>query len=219
MTVLEGTDFIVDNLEEDPIAFPFPAFQWMRNGLPVTNITGIVAYGYPSVSFYNISRKETGTYLLFAENFAINSTSVAVGNDTGSLVINVLCECIHSSTINLITDGPELDEPVTDIFATVQEESVTVVCGTNLASSPPPIVQWFSDTDSEISPSDERFSMSNGPDVVSLTIFNTTRNDNGTWNCVLTLNSPNGTVIGRLERNVTVFILGEFNFMYILYPL
>lgn len=115
--------------------------------------------------------------------------------------------------IALHADGPELNDPVTDVFATVEEGNVTLVCGTDLASNPSSDIQWFSNTDNEISPSDKRFGLNNGPEVVSLTIFNATQSDNGTWNCVITLNSPNGTVIGQLERNLTLNILGKFIFI------
>ena len=90
LTSLEGTEISVIDLEMQPSAFPFPTFKWMLNGIPAVNASDRVVYGYPSVTFYNVSRSDAGTYTLFAENFA-NETQI-VGNDTGSFTIDVLCK-------------------------------------------------------------------------------------------------------------------------------
>lgn len=94
LTVLEGTELRVDTLEKEPVAFPFPVFQWTRNGAPAVNITNILAYGYPSVTFYSVSRTDAGTYSLYAENFVLteDTSILEVGNDTGSFNLDVLCK-------------------------------------------------------------------------------------------------------------------------------
>ena len=98
MTVLEGMAITVDLSEEIlPPAFPFPVFQWMRNGVHTVNISGSVVYGYPSVTFFNISRNAAGIYSLFAQNFVINDTGKAVGNDSGGFTIDVLCKSKRTS--------------------------------------------------------------------------------------------------------------------------
>ena len=112
-------------------------------------------------------------------------------------------------SIYKLSDGPELTEPLSNAFATPQGNNVTLLCGTNLVGNPIPVVQWFSNTGNEISPSNDNFSINNGPNFVSLTIFNATQNDNGTWNCVLTLNASNGTTLQQVERDLSLTILGE----------
>ena len=109
----------------------------------------------------------------------------------------------------LIADGPELIEPNSDTFATLQQDNVTLVCGTTLKGNPSPVGQWFSNTNNEISQNNERFSINNGPDTVALTIFDVTQSDGGIWYCLLTLNTPNGTVIQQLQRNLTLTILSK----------
>ena len=86
---------MVDGLEEVPIVFPFPTFQWTRNGVPAVNVSGSVAFGYTAANFYNTSRTAAGNYSLFAENYVINSTGagmIVIGNDTGGFTLDVLCE-------------------------------------------------------------------------------------------------------------------------------
>ena len=221
VTVLEGEDLIVDGLEEQPAAYPFPIFQWTRNGIPVVNISESVSYGYPSINFYNISRTAAGNYSLFAENYVINSTgtSIMVGNDMGSFTLDVFCEChnnnkknnsyIYCNIVNNVSDGPELMEPLSNTFTTLQQSSITLICGVSVVGNPFPVVQWFSNTGDEISPSDGNFSINNGPDVVSLTIVDPSQADNGTWNCVFTLFAPNGTALKQLERTVSLVVVGE----------
>ena len=93
LTTLEETELSVDlSLKEEPQAFPFPIFQWTRNGVPAVNISGThsITYRYPSITFSNISRNDAGTHFLFAENF-VPDTKQIIGNATGSFTLNVLC--------------------------------------------------------------------------------------------------------------------------------
>lgn len=82
----------VDNLEMEPKAFPFPTFWWTRNSVGVMNVSGSVYFGYPAVIFSNVSRNDTGTYSIFAENSIIDGDEM-IGNDTGSFILDVLCKC------------------------------------------------------------------------------------------------------------------------------
>ena len=90
-SIIEGTKLTVDNLEQESLAFPFPLFQWTRNDIIASNNSGLVSYGYPTVSFSNISRQDAGTYTLFAENFRIDEPDVQIGNDTATFILEVLC--------------------------------------------------------------------------------------------------------------------------------
>ena len=90
LTLLEGTEMSITDLGILPNAFPFPTFEWMKNGMQAVNASGRVVYGYPSVTFYNMSRSDAATYTLFAENFAIDTQ--IIGNDTGCFTIDVLCK-------------------------------------------------------------------------------------------------------------------------------
>ena len=93
LTVIEGTEVTIDlSFEDESEAFPFPAFNWTKNGslIDVTT-TGRISFGYPSASFSNISRHDAGTYLINAENFVVD-TGEMIGYDTGSFTLNVLCK-------------------------------------------------------------------------------------------------------------------------------
>ena len=94
LTIFEGADLIVDNLEESPTPFPFPVFQWTKNNELTTNNTQRVVYGYPSVSFSNISQNDSGSYALFAENFRLDSVGEQIGNDTAIFTLDVLCKSL-----------------------------------------------------------------------------------------------------------------------------
>ena len=79
------------SLESAFVAFPFPEFQWTRNGMAqAVNISDTVAYGYPSVTFLNVTRSDAGIHYLFAENF-VAETGQIIGNETGSFSLNILC--------------------------------------------------------------------------------------------------------------------------------
>ena len=111
-------------------------------------------------------------------------------------------------------DGPEIVEYSSDLFATLEEDDITLTCGSNLVGNPPPVVTWLSNTNAEIGLSDDRLQINSGPDIVSLTIFNATQNDSGTWRCVLTSSAPNGTLIQQLERNLTLIVLSESTLIF-----
>ena len=110
-------------------------------------------------------------------------------------------------------DGPEIVKPSSNLFATVEGDDIILICGSNLVGNPPPVVIWISNADAEIGKSGDRFQINSGPDIVSLTIFNATQNDSGTWRCFLTLSAPNGTLLQELERNLTLIVLGESIFV------
>ena len=106
-------------------------------------------------------------------------------------------------------DGPELGKPVSNFFTAVQGDRVTLICGTNLQGNPEPQVEWFSNMGANIALSNESFSISNGPDIVSLTLFQASVIHTGTWSCVVMLSAPNGTIIRQIQRNFSVTILGK----------
>ena len=129
------------------------------------------------------------------------------------VIITVDCTLKHVYEIKIIglvaLDGPELTEPTSTSSTAVQGDDITLMCGTELKGNPVPFVRWISNTGDEIKEIDARFSISNGSEVVSLTILNTTLRDAGIWTCMLHLALPNGTIIQQLQRNLTLTILGE----------
>ena len=110
--------------------------------------------------------------------------------------------------------GPELTSN-SSTFATLQHDSVTLVCGSTLIGNPPPVIQWFSNTNNEINQTDDQFVVNNGPEIVALTILNASQSDDGIWHCVLTSNTPNGTIIQQLQRNLTLTILSKPILLYL----
>ena len=102
-----------------------------------------------------------------------------------------------------MSDGPEIAEPVSDTFATLEDSNVTLICGTDLRGNPKPTVEWFTNTGETVN--DQCFSTSNDSDTVSLTIYGATLNDSGIWSCVVSSN----LTTGQLQRNLTLTILGK----------
>ena len=93
-TVIENSTVEIDVSGSGEEPFPFPQqFQWMKDGVNVTNSSRI-SYGYPIVVFENVLREDIGNYTLTAANFRLDNESLQVGNDTGSFFLDVFCKCI-----------------------------------------------------------------------------------------------------------------------------
>lgn len=100
--VLEGTTASVDILSSDPEAFPFPTdFQWRKDGMLISN-SSTVLLGFPSVTFLNVSRPDSGDYSLDAINYHLDNPSEEIGRGTGGFHLNVLCKCIYIRTQFLV---------------------------------------------------------------------------------------------------------------------
>ena len=92
VVAVEGSTNTV-SLDQTPDAFPFPQqFSWTVNGSPANNNSR--SFGYPSVTFQSYSRRDAGTYNLTATNYRLDDTSVVVGTDTGSFILDVQCKLI-----------------------------------------------------------------------------------------------------------------------------
>lgn len=99
--VLEGTTTSVDILS-GPEAFPFPTdFQWRKDGMLISN-SSTVLLGFPSVTFLNVSRADSGDYSLDAINYHLDNPSEEIGRGTGGFHLNVLCKCIYIRTQFLV---------------------------------------------------------------------------------------------------------------------
>lgn len=116
---------------------------------------------------------------------------------------------LQSVLIIFSLDGPELREPESETFAVLQNTDVTLICGTNLDGNPKPSIRWFSNIGTEIDQDNSNFSINSGPELVSLTIFNTTLSNTGTWNCVISALVPNETENQQINRRLALSILGE----------
>ena len=76
-----------------------------------------------------------------------------------------------------MTEGPRE-------YSVLVGNSVVLICGKSLDSHPEATVTWTSPKNEEIRSGDERYIMSNGPNV-TLTIKNALESDNGTWRCTI----------------------------------
>ena len=91
MIAVEGSTNTI-SLRQAPDAFPFPQqFSWTVDRSPASN-NSRVTFGYPSVSFQQLERGDAGTYTLTATNYHLDNTSVVVGMDTGSFILDVQCK-------------------------------------------------------------------------------------------------------------------------------
>ena len=71
--------------------FPFPDFQWTKDGVAVSNSSRIM-FGYPSIHFEPISREDSGNYTLRATNYRIDNPNVEVGTGLGRIQLDILCK-------------------------------------------------------------------------------------------------------------------------------
>ena len=61
---------------------------------------------------------------------------------------------------------------------------MSLICGHDLKSNPSAIISWTNPNRKPVT-SDEKFTMNNGPEEVSLEITNIGKGDNGTWSCTV----------------------------------
>ena len=98
-----------------------------------------------------------------------------------------------------ITLGPS-------IAASVSGDNVTLICGTNLTGNPEPTIQWIDNNNTEVNRSDSRFVFVDGPEIVSLTIYNVTVEDEGVWRCSVQVENITDADI---EHNITLTVVGK----------
>ena len=98
-----------------------------------------------------------------------------------------------------ITLGPS-------IAASVSGDNVTLICGTNLTGNPEPTIQWIDNNNTEVNRSDSRFVFGDGPEIVSLTIYNVTVEDEGVWRCSVQVENITDADI---EHNITLTVVGK----------
>ena len=137
---------------------------------------------------------------------------------TGGASILLLCYIHHGYSAILCTlysDGPDLTLPSITSFGSLEGGNVTLICGTNLDSNPPPsrLIEWRQDG-VLIDTSNDRYLTDDGPDTVSLSIFGAMPEDTGNWTCnamVEFMPDTSGTIItvGELVRELTLTVVGE----------
>ena len=98
-----------------------------------------------------------------------------------------------------ITLGPS-------IAASVSGDNVTLICGTNLTGNPEPTIQWIDNNNTEVNRSDGRFVFGDGPEIVSLMIYNVTVEDEGVWRCSVQVGNITDADI---EHNITLTVVGK----------
>ena len=93
VTVLEGASIEI-NVSDSMEAFPFPReYQWTRNGVVLHN-TSAAVFGYPAISFLNVSRSDSDQYVLTATNYRLDYPAQKLGTGVGSVHVNVLCKMV-----------------------------------------------------------------------------------------------------------------------------
>ena len=101
------------------------------------------------------------------------------------------------------TDGPDITLGPS-VVATLEGDNATLVCGTNLTGNPEPTVQWMDNNNTEVRRNDSRFVFDDGPEIVSLSIFNVTVEDDGIWRCVVQVENAS-----EVQQNVTLTAVGK----------
>ena len=109
--------------------------------------------------------------------------------------------------------GPEFDDDIESPSdaAVLQNDTVTLVCGENLTGFPNPDIEWRDNNGALIS-NGGRYTFSDSPDVVSLTISDTTANDAGNWSCNVSVTGPNGESTDiQLGRIIELVVVGKLS--------
>ena len=80
------------SLEVGPRAFPYPqSIQWTRFGIKIGNST-MARFGYPAVSFTNVSRTDAGIYTLAATSYHLHDPSLVIAMAVARFQLNVKCK-------------------------------------------------------------------------------------------------------------------------------
>ncbi len=58
----------------------------------MTRNSSAVTFGYPRVTFTNVSRTASGNYSLRATNVRLDNSSVEIGTGLGTVQLDVLCK-------------------------------------------------------------------------------------------------------------------------------
>lgn len=98
-----------------------------------------------------------------------------------------------------ITLGPS-------IAAAVSGDNVTLICGTNVTGNPEPTIQWIDNNNTAVNRSDGRFVFVDGPEIVSLMVYNVTEEDEGVWRCIVQVENITDADI---EHNITLTVVGK----------
>ena len=229
LKVRENSGRIPVNISVRLAAFPEPAFQWSKDGQPLSGSRPVLTYD--SVTFDNAMRSDAGNYTVVVTNYVLNSTTEQVGNDTGSFSLDVLCKSQLAVTIlflyliilwkNNYVDGPMLIPGPLRHYVLLNE-SLTLVCGTSLESNPQATITWTAPDGTMIMAS-SRHSLENGPEVVRLNFTHTLPSDAGMWRCDIRTESDQYVVsdgslvrmdpamIGApIQHNIELIIIGEY---------
>ena len=96
MGIEERSENVPVDLRQEPTAFPEPTlFIWNKDGQPLTGLP----LTYSNVTIGIVRRTDAGNYTVSATNFVIGSSTVQVGNDTGSFYLDVICEYYNITSI------------------------------------------------------------------------------------------------------------------------
>ena len=89
--IMENSLNIPIDLSQDPIPFPVPtSFNWTKDGASLNGL----AVTYSNITFPVVSRNDSGRYQVSATNYVLGSDTKQVGTDTGSFILDVICEIL-----------------------------------------------------------------------------------------------------------------------------
>ena len=97
-------------------------------------------------------------------------------------------------------------------------DSLDLVCGTDLMSNPPATVTW-TDPQGNVVMNNSRYTLVNDNTGVRLLFATTIPSDEGTWTCEVRVDTVNVTMesgevnstflVGRQTNNIALFVVGE----------
>lgn len=114
----------------------------------------------------------------------------------------------HYTMCLVITDGPEL-LPAAREQTSIENCSVSLVCGYDLDSNPRAFVTWR-DPWGRLVKSDDLSITGSGPGVLRLDIANVNRTHEGVWTCNVMVKYSDGSESASLSKQVNLRVLGEF---------
>ena len=92
LKIVQNSVNVPIDLSQDPPPYPVPAsFNWTNDGAPLMNGLAVT---YSNITFPVVSRNDSGRYQVSATNYVLGSDTKQVGTDTGSFILDVICEIL-----------------------------------------------------------------------------------------------------------------------------
>ena len=100
-------------------------------------------------------------------------------------------------------DGPDFIRGAAEV-AFVEGDDAVIVCGQDLASNPPPIIEWVDNLGNTLDMSSGRVTLDSGPLSVSLNLSEVTTSDAGNWTCGIHVQN-----VQTVQHSIALTVVGK----------